>query len=340
MEYFKNIGKEGTAGMYYCERAVFLAANMFMLLSLTVLTSCLTGARDSAVVQSEAPVVSSYTVSPEIPEQILFSGATIEPRRYNMHEGIDRELTLMTYLHSSTLLLIKRANRWFPIIEPVLRENNIPDDFKYLAVIESNLDPSAVSPARAVGIWQFMENTAHSYGLTVNSQIDERRNVRKATQAACKYLQEAYDKFGDWMTVAVAYNSGMGRMAEQIEKQKTNVVYNLVFADETMRYPYRLLACKLVFENPGKYGFVIKAENLYSPIDCVEVPVSEDITSLATFALERGITYLDLKLFNPWLRDSKLLTNGKSYTILIPNTNKLYYNTPNSYVHNKNWVAK
>jgi hypothetical protein len=308
-------------------------------LSLIVLPSCLTASRDSVVVHNEAPVVSSYTVSPDIPEKVQFCGNDIDTRRYNMHEGIDRELTLMTYLHSSTMLLFKRANRWFPVIEPVLRENDIPDDFKYLAVIESNLDPSAVSPARAVGIWQLLETTARSYGLTVTAAIDERRHIRKATQAACKYLREAYSKFGDWMTVAVAYNSGMGRMAEQIEKQQTKNVYNLAFTEETMRYPYRLLACKLVFENPSRYGFLLKPENLYMPITCTETPVHEDITNLAKFALDRGITYLDLKMFNPWLRDSKLMLNGKTYTLLIPDREQLYYNKTNSYVHNKNWVV-
>jgi len=304
-------------------------------------TSCLlTASRDAADVAKEAPLVPAVTASPELPENIKFADKKYDLRRYNMHEGIDRELTAMTYLHSSTMLLIKRANRWFPVIEPLLKEAGIPDDFKYLAVIESNLDPNAVSPAKAVGMWQLLESTAKGYGLTVNSAIDERRNVKLATQAACRFLNVAYSKYGDWLTAALAYNAGMGRMSEQIEAQNADSPLNMYFVEETMRYAYRIFAAKLIFENPFRYGFVLKPDNLYKPLPSNEVTVSNDIPDLVAFAKEHNITYLDLKTFNPWLRDKKLLVGGKTYTLLIPAENMLYYRRANTYVHNNQWIMQ
>ena len=298
-----------------------------------------TGYRDSATVKEESPVVASFTTSPEVPSSVRFCGQEINLLRYNMREGMDRELSSFTYFHSTTMLLIKRANRYFPIIEPILKANGIPDDFKYLAVIESSLDPRASSPARAVGVWQFLESTGKSYGLRVTPTVDERRNVAKSTEAACKYLKDAYKKYGDWLTVAASYNAGMGRISGQISSQGESSVLNLHLVEETTRYPYRIFAAKLIFENPYKYGFVLRPENLYSPIDCTEVVVDKDIANLAAFAREKGITYFDLKFFNPWLKDTKLLTGGVKYSILIPNEKKLYYNSPNTYVHDKRWTV-
>ena len=298
-----------------------------------------TGYRDSVAVKKESPVVASFITSPDVPSSVRFCGQDVDLSRYNMREGLDRELSSFTYLHSSTMLLIKRANRYFPIIEPILKANGIPDDFKYLAVIESNLDPRISSPARAVGMWQFLEGTGKNYGLKITPTVDERRNVAKSTEAACKYLKDAYNKYGDWVAVAVSYNAGMGRVSEQIKKQDESSVLNTYFVEETTRYPYRIFAIKKIFENPYKYGFVLRAENLYSPIDCAEVAVDKDVLDLAAFAREHGITYLDLKFFNPWLKDTKLLTGGVKYNILIPNKNKLYYNSSNVYVHDRRWVV-
>jgi hypothetical protein len=164
--------------------------------------------------------------------------------------------------------------------------------------------------------------------------------VAKSTQAACSYLREAYGKFGDWVTVALSYNAGMGRISEQLEKQQESSPFNLYFVEETLRYPYRIFAAKLIFENPYKYGFILHAENLYTPIDCSEIIVSQDIADLATFAVENGTTYFDLKYFNPWLKDTKLITGGVKYTLLIPNKNKIYYSSSNLYVHDKRWVVQ
>ena len=299
-----------------------------------------TGSRDSVVVQGERPTVLSFAVSPETPSSILFCGKMIDLTRYQTREGIDRELSSFTYFHSSTLLLFKRANRIFPIIEPVLKAYSVPDDLKYLAVIESHLDPKATSPARAAGVWQFLEGTGRNYGLRVTTSVDERRHIVKSTEAACKYLKEAFTKYGDWVTAALSYNAGMGRVSEQIGLQRETEALNLHFVEETTRYPYRIFAAKLIFENPYKYGFVIRKENLYPPIGGMEVEVDRDIADLAAFARERGITYNDLKIFNPWLRDSKLLTGGVKYKILIPDKNQFFYNPSNTYVHDGRWVIQ
>ena len=309
--------------------------------SVVCLTACLSiGSTDSEKAKEERPVVSSVTVSPEIPPSVSFCGKEIDLTRYNMHEGFDRELSSFTYLHSTTMLLLKRANRYFPVIEPILKANGIPDDFKYLAVIESNLEPRIVSAAKAVGTWQLLEGTAKQYGLTVTPTVDERCDVEKATRAACRYLKAAYDKYGDWATVAASYNAGMGRVSGELAKQDADSTFDLWLVEETSRYVYRIMAAKAIFEAPYKYGFVLGAENLYKPIEYDEVKVSSDIPDLAEFARKNNVTYADLKRFNPWLRDRKLQTDGKTYSIQIPKEKDLYYKKPNTYVHNPAWVVK
>ncbi|WP_416277212.1 lytic transglycosylase domain-containing protein [Parabacteroides bouchesdurhonensis] len=308
---------------------------------LICLTACISlGSNDSEKVLEQRPVVSSMTVSPEIPNSVPFCGKMIDITRYNMREGFDRELSSFTYFHSTTMLLIKRANRYFPVIEPILKANGIPDDFKYLAVIESHLDPRVSSPARAVGMWQLLEGTAKQYGCTITPTVDERCHVEKATEAACRYLKAAYDKYGDWAAVASSYNAGMGRISGELVKQDADNTFDLWLVEETVRYVYRIMAIKQIFENPYKYGFVLRARDLYKPIECVEVAVSGDVQDLSAFAKEHGITYADLKRFNPWLRDRKLLTGGKTFKIQIPQEKDLYYKTPNSAVHNPDWVVK
>ena len=304
------------------------------------LTACISmGSGDAEKLKDSRPVVSSLTVSPEIPAAVSFCGKLIDITRYNMREAFDRELSSFTYFHSTTLLLIKRANRYFPIIEPILKENGIPDDFKYLAVIESHLDPRATSSARAVGMWQFMEGTARDFGLTATSTVDERCHVEKSTQAACRYLKKAFEKYGDWPSVAAAYNAGMGRISGELRKQDASTSFDLWLVEETTRYVYRIMAIKQIFENPSKYGFVVRIRDLYKPIGTKSVEVERDIPDLARFAKEQGITYADLKRFNPWLRDRKLVTGGKRYTLRIPLKEEMYYKTPNTKVHNPAWVV-
>lgn len=291
-------------------------------------------------IMQERPVVPSMTATPTVPAQITFCGEFVNLNRYNMYEGMDRELSSFTYLHSTTMLLLKRANRYFPVIEPVLKANGIPDDFKYLAVIESNLDPRAVSPARAVGLWQFMESTAKENKLVISATVDERYNVRLATEAACRYFKTAYARYGNWVAVAASYNAGIGRISTEMSRQKTDSALDLWLVEETSRYMYRIFAIKQIFENPYKYGFVIQAKDLYKPIVCDEITVSRNIPDLAAFALEHNITFADLKRFNTWLKDTRLDVEGKSYVILIPRESELYYNAPNQVVHDPRWVIR
>lgn len=304
------------------------------------LTACISmGSDDVRRVINQGAVVSSATVTPEVPESVPFCGKLIDITRYDRHEAFDRELSSFTYFHSTTMLLIKRANRYFPLIEPILRENGIPDDFKYLAVIESQLDPRVVSPARAVGMWQLLEGTARDFGLVITPTVDERCHVEKATEAACKYLNAAYKKYGDWVTVAASYNGGMGRISGELTKQGADNSLDLWLVEETTRYAYRIMAIKQIFENPAKYGFVMRARDLYKPIVANVVEVKSDIPDLAAYAKTQGVTYADLKRFNPWLRDRKLLTGGRVFRLTIPQADAISYKTPNDVVHNPAWVV-
>lgn len=305
------------------------------------LTACISiGSKDVEKVMQERPVVSSMIVSPEIPATVPFCGTLIDITRYNMREGFDREISTFSYLHATTMLYFKRANRYFPIIEPILKANGIPDDFKYLAVIESNLDPRIKSHAGAVGMWQLMPATAREYGLHITPTVDERCDVEKATAAACRYLKAAYAKYNDWAAVASSYNAGMGRISGELNKQDADTTFDLWLVEETTRYVYRILAIKSIFENPYKYGFIFQPRDLYKPIECMEVAVSSDIMDLSDFAQKHGVTYADLRRFNPWLRDRKLHTGGRTYKLKVPLEKDLFYATPNNYVHNPNWVVK
>ena len=277
-------------------------------------SSTLNPERDS--VKSEVP----YCVtSPSVPDKITFAGQAIDLLRYDHRERMDRELMSFTYMHSTTMLMVKRANRYFPVIEPILKANGLPDDFKYLAVIESNLNPLAKSPAGAAGLWQFIPATGREFGLEVNSNIDERYHIEKETKAACKYLKDAYQRYGDWLCVAAAYNAGQGRISTQLQKQMVDQAVDLWLVEETSRYMFRLLAAKAVISNPQQYGFLLKREHLYPPIPYTEVTVTTGIGNLAQFAKDKGITYAQLKDANPWLRDTSLMNkSGRTYILKKP----------------------
>ncbi len=291
--------------------------------------------------ESQRPDVLSMTKSVKVPNSVIFAGEKLDLDRYDLRERFDREINGFTYLHSSTLLLIKKANRYFPIIEPILKANGVPDDFKYLAVIESNLNHRAVSSAKAAGLWQFMPKTAPNYGLEVSPEVDERYSIEKSTEAACRYLKEAYQKYGNWTSVALSYNAGQGRISGELDKQQVEEGVDLWLVDETSRYYFRMLAIKQVFQNPYKYGFVLTAEDLYKPIEFKKVTVTATVSDLAAFAKEQGITYAQLKDFNSWLRDRQLTISAKSqrsYTLLIPTQESLYYSKEKTKVHNKAWI--
>lgn len=252
------------------------------------------------------------------PQKIDFANEQTPLYITDVRERLDRELLVNTYLHSSTLLIIKRANRYFPVIEPILKQYNVPDDFKYLAVIESSLT-NAVSPSGARGFWQFMTPTAKESGMEVNDYVDERYHLEKATIAACNYLLAAKQKFGNWTLAAASYNAGMNGVNTKITEQQVNDYYDLLLTDETSRYVFRILALKAIMQNPKEYGFNLSENEVYKPIPVKKVVVDSTITDLATFAKSQGINYKILKLHNPWLRDKKLPNpNKKSYTIEIP----------------------
>ncbi|MFM7813178.1 MAG: lytic transglycosylase domain-containing protein [Flavobacteriales bacterium] len=247
-----------------------------------------------------------------------FAGEVVPLQEADVRERIDRELLVNTYWHSNTLLSLKRANRWFPVIEPILERNGVPNDFKYLALIESGLT-NVISPAGATGYWQFMPGAAVEYGLEVNDQVDERYHVEKSTEAACKYLLEAKQKFGTWTMAAASYNMGMNGTTTQINRQRQGGYYDLMLVEETARYVFRMLAMKEILSNLSEYGFHISPDDLYPPEEFVTEEVTADIPDLVAYAESKQITYRKLKLLNPWLRETFLkVAEGKSYTLKLP----------------------
>jgi hypothetical protein len=261
--------------------------------------------------------------SPPLPEKMDFCGEEIPLQDFDVKERIDREFLVNTFWHSATLLYLKRANRWFPIIEPILKQNSIPDDFKYMAVAESGLINS-VSPETATGFWQLMEASAKKYGLEVNKEVDERYNVEKSTQAACDYLKEAHAKFESWTLSAASYNMGLDGIENQFVRQRTKNYFNMMLNEETYRFIARIVTLKEIFRNPQKYGFYFSKSDLYPQIDTYEILVNYPILDLADFARQHGINYKILKIFNPWLRDNFLKNKfRKSYTIKIPKESEL-----------------
>jgi hypothetical protein len=281
----------------------------------------------------------SMTHSALIPDAVVFCGEKIDLRRLDMRERFDREINAFTYLHSTTMLYFKRANRYFPLIEPILARNDIPSDFKYLCAIESNLDIRAYSPAKAAGLWQFMETTGKQYGLEISSEVDERYHIEKATEAACGYYRDAYSKYGKWTDVAASYNAGMGRISSAMDSQMVDSAFDLLLVSETSRYVFRIMALKQLFENPSQYGFVLKKEDLYPLVPVQYETVDNNIENIAAYANEKGLNYMLIKEFNPWLRDTRLtVRSGKSYRIAIPDKEDLYYNADKIKVHDEGWL--
>jgi len=257
-------------------------------------------------------------VSVPIPDTLFLAGEEMPLDIFYVKEALDRELSINTYWHSSTLQLIKKSYRWFPLFDSILTANGIPLDFKYLAVIESGLS-NTISPSNAVGYWQFLKGTAKDFGLEINKEVDERYNIEKSTDAACKYFLKSYDKFGNWTLVAAAYNAGNKGITNQMERQKANSYYDLLLSDETSRYVYRIAAMKIIFEDPESYGFYIDESDSYLPIVTHNVIVDSKIDNLANFAKDNGISYKILKYFNPWLRQNYLKNRKKkTYYIQIP----------------------
>jgi hypothetical protein len=281
------------------------------------------GSRYKAELADGEPVIKTTSAipkitAPKLPTSYTLFGEKVPLEMFDIHDRFDRELIVNNYMQGSTIQIIKQMKRWFPLIEVRLKQNGVPDDFKYLAVAESALTP-AKSGVGASGFWQFMKGTGPSYGLEINDYVDERYHVLKSTDAACAYLKDAYAKFNNWTAAAASYNCGMGGYNSAATSQGSYNFYNLWLPDETMRYIFRIMALKYILENPERSGFYLDNTDTYKPYNTKIVAVNYSISSLVQFALENGTNYKSIKILNPWLRDKSLPNkSGKTYEILIP----------------------
>ena len=257
--------------------------------------------------------------APSLPEQISFADEKVPVDRWDVKEKFDKEFLQIYYSPGAILYLIKLANRNFPIISERLKANGVPDDFKYLCIAESNMQSWAVSGSGAVGYWQFLQGTGSGYGLEISSQVDQRQDLEKATDAACKYFKSAYAKFGNWTAAAASYNCGVGGYNAQATFQRTNNYYDLQLPEETNKYIFRILTFKYLLENAGQLGFNVSDEEKYQPIPTKLVTVTSTVPDLAQFAIDNGTTYKMLRVINPWLKGKSLtVSNGRSYVIKLP----------------------
>ncbi len=261
--------------------------------------------------------------APAHPDQLSFAGEKVPLERWDVYEKFDRELLLNYYNQGAIIYLLKLANRNFPVISERLKANGVPDDFKYLCIAESNMQSWAVSKSGAVGYWQFMNGTAPGYGLETSSQVDQRQDLERSTDAACKYLKQAYARFGNWTAAAASYNCGMAGYNNHASFQQTKNYYDLQLPEETNKYIYRILAFKYLMENAASLGFVVQDEEKYDEVPYREVVVNSSIPNLASFAIANGTSYKMLRNMNPWLKGKSLTVNkGKTYTLKLPPNNK------------------
>ena len=295
-------------------------SNSIFILSSIILLTILTFAVPGTFTRSERMMhlsTSNHVMVVPLPEEINLAGELM-PDISTSREYLSREMQVNSFWHSNTLQLLQKSSRFFPIIESILEDEQVPKDFKYLAVIESGLSP-ALSPAGAAGLWQIMKGTAMDYGLEVNDEIDERYHVEKATRAACKYLKEAKKRFGSWTMAAASYNMGMAGLQKQLIRQRETNYYDLLLNEETKRYVFRILALKYIFKEPRAYGFDILPSDYYQPWNDRKIPLDSSVESWGEFAHQFGWSYNELKIHNPWLRDAHL-TNAseKTYDIHVP----------------------
>ncbi len=307
--------KSNRPGIYFFAFGTLVIATIIIITITLQLNSKITTASET----SEEDFPQGYKItSPEIPNYLEFAGEEIPTDNFEVYERMEREFISNTYFHSATILALKRATRWFPVIEPILENNNIPDDFKYLCVAESNMD-NVISPAGATGFWQFMKSAGKKYGLEINSQVDERYNVWKSTEAACKYLKDSYNIFGSWILSAASYNMGTDGVELQMERQKAKNYFNLVLNSETSRFVARIVAIKYILQNPEAYGFDIKDDEKYKPLEFYEIKLDSSVSDFPDYAKRLGINYFILKMYNPWLRDNYLSNKAKQvYMIKLP----------------------
>ena len=283
--------------------------------------------------------VFSVTASPDIPMSVTFAGEKVSFDRLDMAERLDRELTGIIYGQTTTELCFKRANRYFPALAKILKEQGVPLDFLYLAVTESSMDYNAYSSAKAAGMWQLLAGTARDFGLEVGDDVDERFDPEKSTVAACKYLKAAYKKYGHWPTVAASYNAGMQKLSNELSKQKVDNSFDLYLVQETSRYVFRIIAYKLVMESPKRYGYRFSRQNLWQPVAYTTVDVTGSVASWVDWAKAKGITYAQLREANPWIRSTKLTNaSGKTYKVRTPKSSDLYRSKRSFSVYSKDWV--
>lgn len=270
------------------------------------------------VLPADSSGLKQHITAFDLKKQFDFAGEPLPIDNFDPVERLDRELAINAYMHATTMLHIKEANRYFPIIEPILKQHGIPEDFKYLCVAESSLR-MATSSAGAKGLWQFVNLMGNAYDLEINSEVDERFHVEKSTEAACKFLLYLKNRFGSWTMAAAAYNMGETTLAKRVEEQKSNNYYDLHLNSETSRYVFRIIAIKEIMENPEQFGFFIKEEYLYDPHNYTVIRVDQPINSLSDFAQQHGTSYRMVKVLNPWLISTSLKNvNGKVYEIRIP----------------------
>jgi hypothetical protein len=253
-----------------------------------------------------------------VPIDLAFGNERVPLKRLDVKENLEREFMFFTYWPASTMLMLKRANRWLPVIEPILKKYGIPDDFKYIAFIESGFTHETSSRG-AGGFWQFVETTAEQYGLEVNDQVDERFHVEKSTRAACRYFLDAKKQLGTWTLAAASFNLGMGGIAEQLKVQQALSYYDLDLNEETGRYLYRILAIKAIHKKPADYGFRLRKKDLYPEIPTYEIRIDTEHVDMAQFAQQKGVPFRVLKLLNPWIRKTSLSCDpGQCYFVLLP----------------------
>ena len=303
-------------------KKIFLFIQLVLIIvGLAAVIACIVGIRALKIAEKRPVSLEQIQLRSndiEFTEDITFAGERVPLEMFNIRERYERELLSTCYFHSNTMLLVKRSSRWFPVIEPILAKYGIPDDFKYLCVTESTLT-NAVSPAGAVGFWQFLESTGKEFGLEINKDVDMRYNVELETEAACRYFLKSYEIYHNWTLVAASFNAGTRRLSKFLKEQKVHSYYDLLMADETERYVFRILAFKTILSDPEKYGIYVSKSLEYQPFKYKTVVVTESVDSWADFALEHDITYKLLKIFNPWLRSKSLkVKKGEVYEIKIP----------------------
>lgn len=318
--------------MNKCKFSVLLSVMM----ALSGGTSCA-----AADVASEPSRESQFmtVINPSVPASMKFAGEKMNLDDVDLYERLDRELTSMVYTHGNTLLTIKRANRYFPVIEKILERYGVHADFMYMACVESYLNPIARSAAGAAGIWQFMPTTAKQYGLEVNDEVDERYDLEKETAAACRYIKSAFQRYGNWESVAASYNGGTARITKELEAQMVDSALDLWLVEETRRYPVRMMAMKLIMENPKQYGFVLTGDQLYQPHKYTTETVSGPVEDWPMWAREHGIDYATLREYNPWIRAKKLTNKtGKTYVVRVPSADSLQRSKAGDYTYNPDWI--